>query len=167
MIFLWILAAFSLKELNPQFEAHSQARWIQIQERFKDGPPKWDHLEGFAKTVALMAYSQAATGLLNSYFDSNQKISQGDLKKYSTALADGVMQTGLQLQPDVSVSQFPKEGFGVYYGHLEIVLLVHRILTHDPSHDSVITAVAQYLAAQFFIEANLFASLTQTSWGEL
>lgn len=120
--------------------------------RMIDAPKEFRRVEGFARTAALMGCSLAAQSLWSLDRDAERRGERADhprrveFRRLIGNVAETVTQTSLRFDPLVNLTQYPAAGgYGVYYGHVGIVLILHRLMTGDPRWDQEIEHLISYL----------------------
>lgn len=68
-----------------------------------------------------------------------------EIREMILNLAETVLKPSLHFAPEVTATRFPAGGYSAYYGPVNVVLVVHRLLTGNSRWDREIEGISTYL----------------------
>lgn len=115
-----------------------------------EGPKAFSRLDDHDRKRVLTACSLAAQSLwsLDRAIAGDMRSDQGrrkEIREMILNLAETVLRPSLLFTPDVTVTKFPSGGYSAYYGPVNVVLVIHRLLTGSTRWDREIEHVTTYL----------------------
>jgi len=153
VIFLPTHAENGLGMLHNDIDDHSNSRihghLNTIKDWLQGDLDEWGKLPHFLKTVALMASSYSAMGLLNIHFmqktSESDLISEDELKQMITRMVELVLKKEITHTGYSVRKKLPRAGYGIQMGHINLVLGAYRIITDNKNYDKLHKRLSQYI----------------------